>query len=383
MRNTKIALAVLALVASTAAMAEVQISGRVEFGAQSASGSDSYTASKAAGYNLAGSELRFTGSEELEGGLKASFYLASGFDAANGRLNDGGEATQLGTVPQTGTSVSVTNTSIFNRGANVSLEGAFGKVTGGRQYTPTTLAYGTGDPNAGNSNHVLHMVQTGMAANFWADKAINYTTPNVSGFSGSVMWAAGDNTNAASQTATTAKTGQDLGYSVSYNAGDVNVSAAQYKNGCNSGTQSGYCWTSSVFGANYTMGDLTIGLGGTSTNNQTGSIGGRFSLGTNMTGFATGEGKSNGYFGGASYKLGATTLGVSYYTNKYKIATDGANLVAFSARHSLSKNTTLFAQYNKAGKQRDDGGYLSNYNGTAADDVKGASAFFTGLLVNF
>jgi predicted porin len=380
MRNTKIALAVLALVASTAAMAEVQISGRVEAGAQAVSGTGSNNSNTFAGYNLAGSELRVTGSEELEGGLKASFYLASGFDLAAGRLNDGGEATQSATL--TGTSAgAVTNTSLFNRGAYVSLAGAFGTVSLGRQYTPTTLVYGTGDPNAGNSNHVLHMVRTGMAANFWADRAITYTSPSVAGLTGSVQYGTGDMTNSA---ATTGKTGSDLGYSVTYNAGDVNVGAAQFKNGCNSGTQDGYCWTSSVYGANYTMGDLTLGAGGTSTKAPIGPFSGRFSNGVDMRAVHTGAaGASSGYFAGVSYKLGATALGVSYYTNKEKLDVKSSSLWAFSARHGLSKNTTLFAQYNIAGKQTDNSGYASNYNGLAADSVKGSSAFFTGLLVNF
>jgi predicted porin len=377
MRNTKIALAVLALVASTAAMAEVQISGRVEAGVQSVSGTGSNNANTFAGYNLAGSELRITGSEELEGGLKASFYLASGFDLAAGRINDGGETA----VSSTASNGALSNASLFNRGAYVSLAGAFGTVSLGRQYTPTTLVYGTGDPNAGNSNHVLHMVRTGMAANFWADRAITYTSPSINGFTGSIQYGAGDMSNSAT---TTGKAGTDLGYSVTYNAGDVNVAAAQFKNGCNSGTQDGYCWTSTVFGANYTMGDITFGAGGTNTNAPTGAFGGRFSSGFDMRAVHTGAaGASKGYFGGVSYKLGATALGVTYYTNKEKLDVDSANLWAFSARHSLSKNTTLFAQYNMAGKQRDGSGYGSNYNGLAADATKGSSAFFTGLLVNF
>jgi len=376
MRNTKIALAVLALVASTAAMAEVQISGRVEAGVQSVSATAKNT-NTFAGYNLAGSELRVTGSEEIEGGLKASFYLASGFDLANGRINDGGEVVQSSTA----SNGVLSNASLFNRGAYVSLAGAFGTVSLGRRYTPTTLVYGTGDPNAGNSNSVLHMVRTGMAANFWADRAVTYTSPSINGFTGSIQYGAGDMTNS---TAATGKAGTDLGYSVTYNAGDVNVAAAQFKNGCNNGTKDGYCWTSTVYGANYTMGDITLGVGGTNTGTPTGAFAGRLSSGFDIRNVHTGAAaSSSGYFGGVSYKLGATALGVTYYTNKEKLDVDSSNLWAFSARHSLSKNTTLFAQYNMAGKQRDNSGYGSNYNGQAADAAKGASAFFTGLLVNF
>jgi len=377
MRKTQLALAAVALVASSVALAEVKVSGRVEMSAQNVSGPGDNATNNLAGYNLAGSEIKFTGDEDLGGGLKANFYLATGFDASRGRLGEGGESGQRVVTAATfaaGDTVAVNQESIFNRGAYVGLSGEFGSINLGRQYTLTTANYATGDVNGGNSNSVLHMVQSGMAQNFWADRAITYASPSFSGFSASAQWIDADRTNvtAAGQSA-----GRGSSYAVNYSSGDWSASYATMNNGClNSG---GTCWKSSVAGVNAAMGQWKFGVGSTSTNDNTGASTSYFHDAVNP--FF--RGKSNGWFGSANYTMDSLVLGVSYYTNKRAANTTNADLWALSARYSMSKQTTLFAQHNAAGKQADGAGFLSNYNGVAANAAQGANATFAGILHQF
>lgn len=74
------------------------------------------------------SRLDFKGSEDLGGGLKAFFDLETGFRVSNGTNNTG----NIGYLENF---QDATKNRIFDRQALVGLEGGFGKVTLGRQYT--------------------------------------------------------------------------------------------------------------------------------------------------------------------------------------------------------------------------------------------------------
>ncbi len=374
MRKTKVALAAMALVASTAAIAQVAVSGRVEMSAQSVSGTDKSSANGIAGYNLAGSEIKFTGEEDIGNGLKANFYLATGFDLSRGRTGEGGESTLFNAeTPALGSGINAQ--SMFNRGAWVGLSGEFGSVNLGRQYTLTTTYFGTGDVNASNSNHVMHMVASGMAGNFWADRAITYTAPSISGFTVSGQLIDADKTVAPNA-------GRGSALALAYSAGDLNVSYAQMRNGCL--TQSGTCWTSSVLGANYTMGAMKFGAGMTRTSNADGDYTTYYHDGVAGNGVWGAEPKTSGQFISGNYTMDALVLGVSYYRNKVATEVGSSSLIALSARYNLSKRTQLFAQLNNAGKTSNAvTGYFSNYNGIQADDSKTARAVFAGVLHQF
>jgi len=123
MKRTQIALAAVALVASTAAMAEVKISGTIDAGVASNStrnvaGVRAGTNFSGAGGFVAGNNINFSGSEDLGGGLKAGFTLGAGFDAGNGSSGNGGSA------------------AMFTQQANVSLGGDAGTVKLGMQLSP-------------------------------------------------------------------------------------------------------------------------------------------------------------------------------------------------------------------------------------------------------
>ena len=122
MRKTQMALAAVALVASSAALAQVTASGSVDIGVgtfNSAGAPGTNDTGLQEGAVNGGSIFTVSGSDDLGGGMKASFTLQHGFNAATGAISNGGN-------------VGADNAT-FNRQANVALSGAFGTITLGNQ----------------------------------------------------------------------------------------------------------------------------------------------------------------------------------------------------------------------------------------------------------
>ena len=130
MKKTQMALAAVALVASTAAMAEVSMYGVADVNVVNKTGG---TSIGGAG-NSAGSILGFKGSDDLGGGLKASFLLEAGYSAATGQYANGGAATGL-----------------FNRQAYVGLGNETVELKAGFQISPFITAALTGAGGLGGN----------------------------------------------------------------------------------------------------------------------------------------------------------------------------------------------------------------------------------------
>ncbi|MFM7669216.1 MAG: porin, partial [Betaproteobacteria bacterium] len=127
MKKTQMALAAVALVASTAAMADVTVSGSIDTGVgsyNSAAKPGRNNVGFQEGQSNGGSALTISGSDDLGGGMKASFTLQTGFDAGSGTVSNGGNAA---------------GNSVFNRQSNSALSGGFGTITLGGQ-ARTSLA---------------------------------------------------------------------------------------------------------------------------------------------------------------------------------------------------------------------------------------------------
>jgi len=117
------------------------------------------------------SRLGFKGTEELGGGLKASFSLEHGLNSDNGALSGGG-------------------TQFWNRASWVQLEGAFGGVRLGKWFPGSYFA---------TADYVsMHNHDTGTSADnlygtrFTTNNKVSYFTPNVSGFTAEAGVAAGE-----------------------------------------------------------------------------------------------------------------------------------------------------------------------------------------------
>jgi len=308
------------------------------------------------GYNS--SRLGFRGTEDLGGGLAASFWLEAGMN------NDDG------TGAATGGGLN------FNRRSTVSLSGNFGEVRLGRDYTPTfwndtvfdpfgtngvgtnlistanTSFGGFGTPaastgaftNVGSSNYVR------------ASNTIGYfLPPNLGGFYGQVMYGMSEKTKYDNgiytpTTANAARQGRYVGGRFGYANGPLDVALA---------------YGSSTVGDNY--------YAGTTTKVNTLNLGASYDFGPvklfgevsqaknkidyEVTPFLGGRNDIDlkGYLIGVTVPVGAGLIRASYSAVKYDTnqpynpfvlnnnADPKANKLALGYVHNLSKRTALYA----------------------------------------
>jgi len=204
MKKSLIALAVLAASGASMAQSTVTLYGIADlwFGTvtnETAGVSLSKTMLESGGVN--GSRWGMKGSEDLGGGLKANFDF------------------QAGIALDTGAGTSATATA-FSRQSWVGFSGGFGAFRLGR----TTTAY---DDVSGSSNAVFDSALAPMGSVFKStgyssrqNNMLYYQAPNMSGFSGAVSYALGeDKTAATSATSTTS-------LNLTYGAGPLAVQFA-------------------------------------------------------------------------------------------------------------------------------------------------------------
>ncbi len=118
------------------------------------------------------SRLGFKGSEDLGGGLKASFSLEHGLNSDTGAATGG--------------------TTFWNRASWVQLEGSFGGIRLGKwfpgSYFATADYVSMHNHDTGTSADALYATQ------FYTNNKVSYFTPTVSGLSAELSVAAGENT---------------------------------------------------------------------------------------------------------------------------------------------------------------------------------------------
>ncbi|WP_431276604.1 porin [Variovorax ureilyticus] len=120
------------------------------------------------------SRLGFRGTEDLGGGMAASFWLEAGLG------NDQGTAGKNGLF--------------FNRRSTLSLSGPFGEVRLGRDYTPTFWNDTVFDPFGTNGvgTSLIYSANNGYMGNMNYDRASNsvgyFLPPNLGGFYGQLMY---------------------------------------------------------------------------------------------------------------------------------------------------------------------------------------------------
>ncbi|MBL0729960.1 porin [Piscinibacter sp. HJYY11] len=148
-----------------------------------------------------GSRWGLRGSEDLGGGTRALFVMESGLQADTGVIGQGGR--------------------IFGRQVYIGLDGGFGRLTVGRQYTPWFDVLSTSDPFGnnlvGNSGNVAH-------ANPRADNAIVYGTPSVAGLTAQGMLALGERNGSSAA-------GRQVNLALKYQRGPLWIGAAHARQG--------------------------------------------------------------------------------------------------------------------------------------------------------
>ena len=318
MKKTQVALAALALVASTAALADgVTVYGNLEGGY--VKGNNTSTAFSGAG-QWGASVFGMKGSEDLGSGLTASFNLEAGIDTNTGGNNNGGPAA-ASTVNAT-TGAVTTSTALFNRAAWVAVGGEAGTLKLGNQFSPFILSYVTTLGLAGN-NYLVPVcanakacdgggAHSGATGGFFIPNAASYSV-TMNGVSAQILHATenGDSVNKI----TVGNVSFNLGSA--YITGAMSTRADTYRN-----------W---LLGATLPIGDLKLAANyidhtdksGTNANSSTITV-------------------------GASYALsGATTVGLNYSTTSVSASSVDPTLTNLSLSHALSKRTSAYAYYNK------------------------------------
>ena len=209
MKKTQLALAAVALIASSAAMsANVSISGNLDVGIGRTSGHNGTGGMYLEqGAYFDNQSLSINVNEDLGSGLKAHGSLGMGFNA-NGVSDNPGANRGANGVSANVDALAVQGNGLFNRQSYVGLSGEFGDIRLGRQLSPFIAAaagnmhyvgmFGVGrlvmagdEGNAGGSG----VAGGSTAGGFFRDDAIQYTTPSMSGFTGNLMVTMRNSTN--------------------------------------------------------------------------------------------------------------------------------------------------------------------------------------------
>ncbi|VWB53169.1 porin [Burkholderia lata] len=265
------------------------------------------------------------GREDLGGGLKMSFKLESGVSLVNGGFDN-------------------SNGNFFGRQAWLALDGAFGQLKAGVQYSPFVLAIYESDPrNAGQFGTAFSVYADQIFSGTFNSNAVTYTSPQIAGFSTSVMVAPGGMPGDF-------RAGLQYSVSVRYQYQGLVVNAAMYdssegKN--NAGlTTFQQPFSGRMIGMLYNFGSFTAKGSFTSYKVPT----------TDAGGVVSGGGNNVWNVGFDCYVLPQLNInsGVWYVRDPHDSANHGL-VTAMTARYFLSKSTSLYAQVgaaNNHGRER-------------------------------
>lgn len=202
MKTTKLAFALLGTVAGAAcgvasAQGAVTVYGLLDTAIVREAGGRNGAATKISSGVGAGSRLGFKGSEDLGGGLSALFLLESGFQGDTGEMGQGGL--------------------LFGRQVYVGLQGRFGTVTVGRQYTPQYLSVVMADPfGSGYVGDTKNMIATTGNSFSRMDNTVKYVSPTLGGVIVELVAAPGEVSGDSAA-------GRQLGGAIEYTAGPLRL----------------------------------------------------------------------------------------------------------------------------------------------------------------
>ncbi|MEO6921709.1 MAG: porin [Collimonas sp.] len=218
MKKSLIALTVLGAIAGTAqAQSSVTIYGIVDAGvtfsnnnvpASNADQNSRLGGSKfgVGSGNIDTSRIGFKGVEDLGGGLKALFQLEAGFQTDTGALGSNNDD----------------NTGLFNRKSVVGLGGNFGSVLLGRQADLLEDAGNKYTSVKDFGNFVGAMHEGDRLEGARTQNSIRYNSPNVQGFTGSLIYGFGEEAGANSN-------GQAFGAGGTYDNGPLGLYLGYYQ----------------------------------------------------------------------------------------------------------------------------------------------------------
>jgi len=320
MKKTLIALAVLASSGAAMAQSTFTLYGIADANLERIKGSSSINRVSSGG--LQGSRFGLKGSEDLGGGLKGVFQIENGFSIDTGNLGQGGR--------------------MFGRQAYVGLEGSFGSVRVGRQYTPSgdvadmvgTKGYDvlalTG--TISGSTNIANSISTPDA--YRADNAITYKTPSFSGFTAAGQYFTKLN---GSEINSGASPKQGRGYSFNgvYAQGPIRAAIGYIAlDDVNSAVADAQKRNELILVAGYDLG--VANLTGYYANTEIGNAADKAASKMKVYGLS------------AAFPFGALTvtpgIGIAKDVNgSSAAAADDATLLTLQAKYDLSKRTALYA----------------------------------------
>ncbi|MBC3869997.1 porin [Undibacterium oligocarboniphilum] len=330
MKKSLIALAAMAAVAGSAqAQSSVTIYGIADMAVQAGNrGAGSGTKYALDSGEQGGSRLGFKGTEDLGSGLKAIFALEAGIYMDSG-------ASQGGLT--------------FGRQSWVGLQGDFGTVKMGRQYTPQFYFFDAVDPFdlgftsgvAGGSTSTGGVFGFLSASSWRVNNSVSYQSNDMSGFSTMALYGFGEvagNTSA----------NRSVGINGQYAAGPLYVGAVYYKQ--NDAASNGL--KSVLLGATYDFGVAkgAFGYSKDTTDNNTLD--------------------QKGYMLGVTVPVTAADNILATAARLQNNLASGANnstQLAVGFTHSLSKRTNLYGSYSRVRNDANiNGGGLAVANGATA-----------------
>jgi predicted porin len=226
-KKALIGAAILAAASTASAQSSVTLFGIVDatlaWGKGNGAGSSHRFQLTNSGYNS--SRLGFRGTEDLGGGLSASFWLEAGVNNDDGtgqNTNVNNQTTGINTAP------AGTQGLTFNRRSTVSLAGNWGELRLGRDYAPQFWNRTIFDPfgTLGVGTNVVQQIGSGFTGQtaVRASNSIGYFIPaNLGGFYGQVMYYAGEN---QSNSGVNHRDGTGYGARLGFASGPFNVAAA-------------------------------------------------------------------------------------------------------------------------------------------------------------
>ena len=349
MKKSLIALAVLAASGAAMAQSSVTLFGIVDatyaYGSGSVANKSQLTNS---GYNS--SRLGFRGVEDLGGGMSASFWLEAGVN------NDNGSGGTTSTNNQGASGVTGGGGLTFNRRSTVSLNGGFGEVRLGRDYTPQFWNLTVFDPFGTNGVGTTQTLNSSLGGptTVRASNSIGYFLPGkLGGFYGQAQYYMGENlSNAANK-----KDGNGLALRAGYANGPVNVALA-------------------VSSTDYLTGDI-----------KTANLGGQWDFGVaklmghynrdRVSGGATGK----GWLLGALVPVGPGEIRLAYSMYENNLAgTPETKKVALGYVHNLSKRTAVYATFARV---KNSGGAAQALGGASISANESSNGYDFGIRHSF
>jgi len=341
MKKSLIALAVLAAAGAASAQSSVTLFGIVDATIQHVDNRNGNKVTRLTNSGYNSSRLGFRGTEDLGGGMSASFWLEIGMENDNGQ----GAATNVNNQASgVGAGVAGRQGLTFNRRSTVSLAGGFGEIRLGRDYTPQFWNLTVFDPfgtNGAGSSQTLSSIITGVTA-VRASNSIGYFLPaRLGGFYGQVQYYMGENPeNATAGGRNIEDDGNGAGVRLGYAAGPFNVAVATSR-------------------TKYAVGDV-----------RQSNVGGQWDFGmaklqAHFSKDRNGATDGEGFLIGGLVPVGAGEIRLAY--SQYEVDLVGpdprSRKLAVGYVHNLSKRTALYTTYAR----------VKNNGGASASPVTGAA----------